>query len=1020
MTTGLPPEAFWDNNIFKNTSDDTIWLSFLESNKFTVKDVYTFKQNCASLGITLTLDMTRDITQAEYLSKFVSPPNEEDSADLQSWRYWKISALARANKIDPNDKEAMKQFDNPRFLVKQNVTAINMRRTAIRYYQGSEQRYLWTMIERDCGHAQVCAFRRGLYCEIAQSYCDGVNQLLAQHNIFQRYEVRWELQGSNAVKTPHVIQVNPRWKEQSLSPRQLAVLTRIKQEAKFPSYIKVIDVHMNIKDRDPQAHEIFLAKLAKGPKGWDSIIRSVTDQVTSLTMMIPEAWAERFMPGVEAVYPDNPFFVQNDWVAKFTLSSLMKEMPLEKIDYAIFAKRIAEGPWGGITNTILAWERWNDPQWREDFLINDPRLYQGMVILISVIYFVFVTGVLEYWVKGIPVIGSLWVFYAWTFWGLKKVYGLSNTVYYHSKGKSSTVISSMMPKDQFLVSKRIAAVIVDFCPTILGYCMIPLGLACDLACSPFEQGSRLYKKGNELKQADVKNTNITNPWMEFATPYVEKLSAQPNKRAYVAAPTATGKSALFPAAILGQRNKNGVARIWLVMPTIALRDEYNPPFKLKIQKLHKGVRRSRAMDMYVLTYGHFLNNMEYVDVENDIVLFDEFHMMSGEMVLAESKCKARIFLMSATPKDIPSLKGTITLMPPIKKRFETTIYKTNGDIKTINLFQMAKNQLPDLIDRSLIVEPTKRGVRDVIAQLQYLGHRGTEFSSDQRDVPKTGVIVATPYVDAGTDIKPPVDVLIDSGKMLVIDRGQKPKIVWTDPDTNKQRIGRPSRLKPGYVVQPKEAGTGTPVLTYPGGFMFEHKVISDVFKVPPLTPHFKLPAIDKQVPYLHINEKMLENGAQVKSLFVLHLLSLTGERETKYKELYNRICYKERFKEEEWWLERILGQRIWSTKDMLPWEEALTLLSIQDVSAYAIDNAVEYRKPIRPVKGVWQDSFIDSLAYEEATLEPMEPLDGDSKLRRMNEILRKTQSVATTIQSKAMQTTLFANASVMMASLAQN
>lgn len=1015
-TTGLPVEDFFKHNTVKNTGDDALWLATLTSRMNSIKNIYLFQQNCRKYGVTLELETTRDITKAEYLSKTVTPPTQEDADDIKNWKMWKLRSLAQAGK-DVTDEELLANFNNPRFIVKQNPKAIKMRATAVRYYQGSEQKYLYTMITRDAGHANVTAFRRGLYCSIAQSYCDSVNLLLKQHNIHQRWELRWEeLKGGSSVRMPHVIQVNPRWVEQKLSPRQMAVVKYVKQQAKFPSYLKVIDVHMNIKTPDPQGHAKFLAKLAKGTKGWDSAARDVCDWLVTVTNQIPTMFADRFMPGVQAIFPDNPFYTKNDWVSKFTMSTILNEMPESEIDYPLFQARVGEGPYGAITNTLLFWEKWQDAGYRENFYQKDHRLFQSMCLMISLVYSW--TYFIDIFVGSLTLLGPMWRLYTWSYWGLRTIYGISNTVYWHSKGKSSRTISSLMPKDQYIVSKRFSAVVVDFIPVSVGYLLYPLTYINDLLTQPFELSARIFKKGNEMKPVTVKHDNIFNPWIDFATHYVEKLEAQPNRRLYISAPTGTGKSTFFPAAILGTKHKNLTKRIWLVLPRLILRDEWSIPFNIPSQVLKKGVRKDKRADIYLCTYGHFLNRLSEVDVANDIVLFDEFHEQTGEMILAESKCAARIALLSATPVNLPSLKNTPTVVPSIKKRFATKIHKFDDERTVIQMFQVAKNIYPDLINDTLIIVPTKAEVRTTIVQLQWLGHTATELSSSQRNVPRTGIIVATPYVDVGLDIKPARSMLIDSGQMIAIDRGKKVRgNPPTDPSRNKQRIGRVGRLRDGIVFQNKLAGTGESPVQYPAGWMFEHEVISRVYSLPQLTP---LPNSVPGCPYLFIDPKKIGSKPEQKSLLALHLIALSGERDVMFERVYNKLLVGDRLGEEQWWINDRIYRREWNRTDMLPWEEALSLLAIPKAVAYGINGSIEYRTPIQPVHGVWHDCHLDTNAYEEPFADVKDDeINNTMKLDRVRGILKKLEKQLASVTQDVVKTTILADVSRVTASILQ-
>ncbi len=1024
LTTGKQPWQFFGDddqvNVFKNTSDDTLWWAAHASNLNSVKDIYAFQQNCKRLGIHLTLETTRDITKAEYLSKTVTPPTREDAEDIQSWKTWKLRHLMQAGK-DVTNEQLLKKFDNPRFIVKQNVRNIGLRRTALLWHKGSPSKYLYAMITRDAGHAMVSAFRRGLYLNIAESYCASANALLKQHNIWQKYEVRWETPPNAKTKMPHVIQTNPRWVEQKLSPRQMAVIQYIKQQAKFPSYLKVIDVHMNIKTMDPQGHAKFLAKLAKGTKGWDSAARDVVDWLRTVTDKIPERFADKFMPGVQAIYPDNPFYTRNDWVCKFAMSDLLTTNAESDIDYPMLQQRVGQSPYGNISNPLLFWERWQDPKFKEDFYKEDHRLYKAMVLMISIIYNQ--TERADKWISKIPLIGPCWQLYTWSYVARRKLYAFANTINYHATSQSSPTISAMMPKDPHIVGKRVSAVIADFIPIQIGYLLFPFTHIIDELVAPFHIAVRLQTKMDNVKPIEVKHNSKYNPWIDFADDYVQKVTDQPNQRLYVSAPTGTGKSTFFPGAILATKHKHKVQRIWMVMPRIILREEWKVPFKIKVQKLKKGVKMEADTDIFVCTYGHFLNRMNRVNPITDLVLFDEFHEQSGEMILAENKLKARVILLSATPAALENLKTTPTMVPPIKKRFVTTIHKFDDNRNVIQMFQTVKNLHPDTCDDTLIIVPTIAEIDPIIASLQWLGHTGHELSSRSRKVPKTGIIVATPYVDVGLDIDPPRMHLIDSGRCIAIDRGRKvTPNPPTDPARNKQRIGRVGRNKPGFVWQNKVAGTGKTYTNYCSGFMMENVVLAKHYGLPQLTP---IPNHIEGCSFLSVNPKKIGSKEEQKSILALHLIALQGEKEVNFKRLYSRLRAGERLGEEYWWLTSIIETREWLRTSMLPWEEALTLLSIQDAVAYGINNTIEYRPPIQPVQGVWHDVHLDTNAFEEAIpgareeYDPMykEMLSDSIKLDRIKTIMGKlSKSVSDTLDD-AVKAAIIADVSRVTASI---
>jgi len=318
----VTPKDFFNSNRLYNTSDDTVWWS---KDFMSAREIDLFKTNAASFGIQLVMDTTKKITEVEYLSKWPRSPTAEDSADWKSWRSGRLANLWDAykhgsQKLTRGQIEQIAAEDElPRFMVVQNPTAIIMRRTAFRYYQGSARgsKWLYTDAERGSGHAYVCAFQPDLYRQFAQDYADTMNRLCKEQHLTQH----WKLVSPSRFEM-RLEQVNSGWKNGvKLSPRQEAFLTWQKQ-AKFPSYRQVLDVHLRIKDPDPLAHEVFLRKLNKAWRGNDEILNEAVDFLYDLTDKIPEE-IKKFSPGVDMLYAERPWDTNNMYIEKFIYLRLL-------------------------------------------------------------------------------------------------------------------------------------------------------------------------------------------------------------------------------------------------------------------------------------------------------------------------------------------------------------------------------------------------------------------------------------------------------------------------------------------------------------------------------------------------------------------------------------------------------------------------------------------------------------------------------------------------------------------------
>ncbi|UCR92525.1 MAG: polyprotein [Apis hypovirus 3] len=963
MTTGRRPSEFFEFNDLANTSDDTIWQSGGKWGLNTVEDIETFRQHALDVGMDLEIDTTKDINKVEYLSKFVRTPTADDSATLQAWRSARIASTLRSYKDRGFDKPDLEgKFSNPRFVVVQNPSAILLRRSAFRYYQSSMHKWRYVSIERGSGHANNTAFVPPLYAKFALEWCEDVNVLLEQQNIHRKF--RFTTNGQ--FNLPCVEQVDPRSSQQALSPRQKAFLEWLKGNM-YPSYYKVIDIHMNVSKVDPEQHSKLLRKLERGWRGWDEILKEGVDGLFAATDSIPDEWCKKFQPGVSMLYAEQPFYTKNKIVEKFIYLKLLEESPDNVISFADFSTRVQESPYGAACDPYHFWEQLQDESYKAELLAQEPVQYQGLVLLISALYML--TSTAEWTILGFPIVGVLYKLFLWTFVGLNKVYGITNTAYWHSTGKSSREISRIMPRDPYASSKRFCAFVVDFLPLATGYVMLVPCLLLDVLPPMLDCIGKTWFKGAAIKESTTPNLPGENPWSSYSDEYIERLRASPTKRAYVAAKTGTGKSSMFVAALWASRFRQRVRKIWVVQPRKVLRDETVVPFGIPSQPVKRGVAISPSTDIYFLTYGHLQTRLLEIDIENDIVLFDEFHEQQGEMILGLDTCKAPIFLLSATPAEIPALEGSDFLSPNIDRRFGIQIHPVDDSMEVVDMFMEAQNRYPELMDRALIIVPTYKKLNQTIEALNYLKvGKVSPLTARNRSVPTEGIIVSTPYVQTGLDIKPPPKILIDCGRDIVFDKGKMVRpFPFTNRDINQQRIGRVGRLAPGVVFQPVSAGTGVKAVTYPTPNQFMHASVASHFKVPELRP--QRGAVMADLPFMVVNTDLLTTTQIVKSVVFIHAIALSGVRQTEWKKFYTMKVEGKTMDEDHEYLDRIYNNARWAHCNLLPYDLALYHLNRQGVVNYNIAGSVRWCKPMTVLNGTWME--LEESPTNDISIEPV-------------------------------------------------
>ncbi len=989
LTTGRKPDEFFEYNTLYDTSDDTIWQTGGQHGLNTVNDIEKFKHYCSEFGIHLEMETTRDISKVEYLSKFVRPPTKEDSETLSRWRKEKIGYINQsriARGLTP--AKDFEELNNPRFLVRTNPAAILLRRTAFRYYQGSATKWRYTSIERGAGHAYNVAFIPDLYEKFALEWCDDVNLLLAHHKIHRKYQIK-----NGKFSLQEVVQVDPRASQQALSPRQKAFLLWLKGNM-FPSYYKVIDVHMNVAKIDPEHHAKFLRKLEKGWRGWDQIAREGVDWLYSLTDQIPDEWSKKYQPTVEMLYAETPFYTYNMWTEKFVALSILQEKTEDEFTFGDMSQAIQESPYANACDLNHFWDKWQQVEFREELLKEDLYKIQGMVFCITALYMM--TTTMEYIIMASP-FGVFYKLFLWSFIGLNKVYGILNTMYWHSTAKSSREISRIMPRDPYAVSKQFCAFIADLLPSEVGYCFTPIIVALSFLPPCLESIGKTWYVATKIKEVEKKSGSAENPWRIYASDFVDKARDSKTRAVYNTAGTGSGKSSWFVESLIELMPEKKINRIWLLEPRKILRKEASMP-NHQFQRLEKGKTLMRSSKAVVLTYGHFLSRLDQVDTENDLVLFDEFHELQGKMLRSLEECKAPKILMSATPVDIPMLSGSPTIHPTMKRRHPITVVKFPDDMSIVDAFMLAWNKHPEDIKRSLLIVPTHKQVQKTILALNYLklGVPVSPLSARDRIVPREGIIVGTPYVQTGLDINPAVNIVIDCGKDIKYHKGNmvremingKLDFPWTDSNVNQQRIGRSGRLKAGIVYQPESAGTGEQAMVYPEPNDFTSKIVANHFGLPQLTA---LPyGVNATMPYLRLNTDKLKTKQSQKSVAFIHAMSMAGIRQQQWEDFYTKKIMNKNLGEDYEWLERVYNHPTWSHVPLMDWSTANYWLHLPHTTQYGINNEAKWSLPIRAVDGRWKPW--EAVSNEDVHYQEISSKEIDSTNVRMAKALKNLKS----------------------------
>lgn len=961
LTMGRPPGEFLEYNNLNNTGDDCIWGSHGKYGIKTYSDMKRFQQICADMGVHVTIETTKDVTKIEYLSKFVRRPTMTDADDLAIWRRHKINeAISRARQagVDPSTLD-YSVLNNPKYVVYHSTPALWLRSTALRYYQADKSTWRITSMKRNAGHANNTAFAPDTYLSFAEEWVTDANRLMKQHKIWREFKVD---PTRGKYKLPEVVQINPMAGTQSLSPRQKAILAELKGMM-FPSYLKVMNVHMNTADIDPEAHDKLFLKIDKSWRGPHEIIAEFADHLQSFTDAIPDDY-RKFMTGPSLQFAEKTFYTKNMLLEKFTYKQMLLESGDEEITFGDFSERIRRGPYACATDPYGFFEKKNNnPDFLKEVHDCNEWMVQGLVFWITFIYAL--TPIVESFILSLWVLGPAYKLWMWSFFGLGKLYALLNTLYWHSKANSSTEISRMMPKDPYAMSKRACVFIVDLMPAAAGFLMMAPCAVVNIIPELLEAIGKINFKATQMKEPSTQNMPTENTWSRYAEEYLDVLWNSETRCAYLAADTGTGKSSWWVAALYGARNHKNIRHVWIVSPYKSLRDNVSVPFGIKTQILQRGVELNNDF-VKSATYGHFAQaRMREIDPDRDVVLFDEFHLQTMEIINALHFNPARTFLLSATPADVPSLRGTPMLNPDIKRRFNPEIRLYDDNMDVVDAYKEAEQIWPHVMKKSqprvLVVVPTIRMQSDTITLLQDLLPNGTQinpYSRLHRQEPPEGIIVATGYVDVGTDFKNPPDVLIDSGKMVSINRGRPIfPLPWTSPDVDKQRQGRVARKGVGYVFKPHSAGSGPKSVAYSSPSYFAFKHVADHFGVQQLgcapRPACRtLPWVSFEDPHMGIAEK--------KAVAMLHSMAYAGIKESQWQRMYNAKREGRHLGEDYDFVERTHNEFQWSDIPLIPYDQARLEYNRDGITATYFKHRAgiggqlrRLGRPFKPLGNLW-------------------------------------------------------------------
>jgi hypothetical protein len=508
---------------------------------------------------------------------------------------------------------------------------------------------------------------------------------------------------------------------------------------------------------------------------------------------------------------------------------------------------------------------------------------------------------------------------------LPKVYGVLSCLYWHCYGDTSPVLSSIMPKDIFIWSKRFGIFLSSLLPMwLFDYPISPFAHLYTINALLTENISTIcnviFGYGKIMNHPGHSTpVPFVNPWDSIVrdqhaafqsnlgrTSQMEipsSVSLGPSTKTpefiqplIVKSVVASGKSTLFPYALLNERCHNpeinkrikAGGRIVISFPRIILREKWNSPFENNRQKVFRATKQLHIpSDAQIIlgTDGHILNRVLSEELTNqDIFLLDEFHELNGQKIaLFQHLCQigALCILLSATPKAVPGIELGM-MDASIPRRFAPTIWPIPDTLdpaealrqfggKFVEKWPMTGPSSPEAFRERVLIKCTHingRGqANEVLEKLQYDRWSCYLLSgANARDpIPDSAqVVVATEVINTGLSL-PGFKLMVTDGKMHAVHQGEH-RLQWSDQDTQHQGDGRVGRYGPGDVVlRPVSAGTGATPQAYPSTAYLQYFLNAKYHDLPQLI-HYKMTvrpqSIQDQyeffdfIPYIAINKNI--------------------------------------------------------------------------------------------------------------------------------------------------------------------
>nr|QUE49107.1 MAG: polyprotein [Sclerotinia sclerotiorum hypovirus 2-WX] len=924
------PDDFFNDSLMRldNSGDDNMGhLDFLKKYGHVLNPQVMVA--CAkNRNMTLDFAVLDSFEKCEFLGCMAREPTAMDKKTLE-----RVRALFHEVKVRPDlvryatinpDLNDPNTLEAPEIVVYRNLTNSLVRQTATQMYGNvyKDDQYLEKWIAKYVGHLQLCAFKPTHHQDIMHEYLQTSirwlyaatespvrdQQGIVKLPVGQIYDdilacmnIQYEDVGKRVIYAKPLSRAPGNLMNSSAFNTEFRRrLLRLSQTPPA-AYSKVIGIHMAYGKKPASFYEKKMHKIFSGLYPIDDAAKELLDTLRSV---IGEA-SRKLIKGftaqardqmyLEDIYDSGHYYVESAiWLTYeekiMSQEGYDVEDGVPEMSLSVWQGLCSKAAFGSITDPLRYFSLMQDNDFSVKVRTEPAATYRNMMWVLVLSY------VLLWYVEtrmyGIPVLGFLYALFMFSVIDMSKIYGLISMLYWLVNMDVHPTISSWMPRDPYVLAKRLSSWNLKFVPLCFAR-YLPFAHMGILLTDGLVMFSKFYNRLQSTKPLAGHGSPIDNPWTRDAHRMIEMLlndKVTPDNAIVLSSETGTGKSSLGVDA-LTRMIKHEIAptsRTWVFVPTRILLKDPLPGFLQRgqdsdhneslhtYQVLRKGTQIRSNAEILFMTYGHGRNRLMSGEFQEgiDTAFVDEMHILSAEQRLVVNQLKGqRLIFSSATHVPPPGFTA------PVFRSTQTKRWKAIQRIfpattNVASMFQRARNDTEpmagmkeapaQLSDRTLILCSTFRELDEVAESLTTLRKSmfgggigvslppvveissrvkpGTEAWSQRQDAFVKGRYIAlgTKQAATGMDIKPfPPRLLIDGGEDIYSHQGSILKLPTTQRD-HEQRIGRVTRNSAtgdGLVYCREQAGTrGWETMEYPSLSYLSEQVIASAYDLPMLFP----------------------------------------------------------------------------------------------------------------------------------------------------------------------------------------